>query len=330
LGARSAVSDQDEAATESGTAEFEKLAKLEAPEVLVRALDFLIASRVPSPNPPESLYHYTDASALVGITSEQQLWATNAVFMNDQSEVSHAAALLKALLSEDGDESGSNVLQGPDLAVNHMLQHLHSFVEIYVVSFCAEPDLLSQWRGYGSAGGYAIEFDGPRLLGLGPGKVELTQVIYDEDEQRRQLREFLKTWRAMLADVQCDEWQWFKASALLAMAFGVLAISFKNKAFAEEREWRLFYSRLRLPETLPEEYFSVDFRSRNGLVVPYVRMSPVPSGVPAEPGFLPIKGIRIGPNPYPNLAASGVWHLINERKMGTNVQVSNSTAPLRL
>jgi hypothetical protein len=304
------------------------------PEVLIRSLEFLVGWRnealTAMPAPPKSLYHYTDAPALVSISSGQQLWATNAVFMNDQTEVSHAAALLQALLVVDQHNTGLVENLGPDLAVQHLLSFVHNFVEIYVVSFCAEPDLLSQWRGYGKAAGYAIEFDGPSLLDLGPGNVVLAQVIYEEDVQRRRLSELLTSWRSALAGVECSESDWFKAAALLAQAFGVLAISFKDKAFAEEKEWRLFYSRLRLPQTLPDEYFSVLFRARDGLVVPYVTFTPRPSNAASERSLLPINSIRVGPRPYPPLAASGVWHLINEQKLGDHVVVTNSATPLRL
>jgi hypothetical protein len=224
------------------------------PKPLVGALKFLKAwldkfteSAAP---PPASLYHYTDAASLISIAKTQELWATNGVFMNDQTEVTHAANLLSRLLEEE-DEAAASTNSGPDVAVRHLLQYVHNFVEIYVISFCADGDLLSQWRGYGASGGYAIEFSGNGLVALGPGRLRLVQVQYDEETQLGQLRELLHSWRSILASISSEELGWSKAAALLAQVFGVLAISFKNDAFAEEREWRLCYSRLRLPETSP-------------------------------------------------------------------------------
>jgi hypothetical protein len=121
-----------------------------------------------------------------------------------------------------------------------------------------------------------------------------------------------------------------KSAVLLAQVFGLLAISFKNRAFAEEKEWRLFHSRLRLPQTLPDEHFSVCFRDRKGLVVPYVRFTPRSLSDVSVRDILPIKSICVGPHPHPTLAASGVWHLINETRLGDDVNVTNSGAPLRL
>ena len=301
------------------------------PPVLIRALEFMRAwfdrFKESAAPPPTALHHYTDAASLISIMTTQELWATNAVFMNDQMEISRAASLLSRLLEEDGPTAAGS--RGPDTAVRHLLQYVHNFVEIYVVSFCAEGDLLSQWRGYGATGGYAIEFAGAELRALGPGHPLLVQVTYDEEPQLEQLRELLRSWRSMLASVSSTEPGWFKGAALLAQVFGALAVSFKDEAFAEEKEWRLCYSRLRLPETLPEEPFVVDFRSRGELVIPFVRFQPMPVDKADDSPSLPITGIRVGPHPYPALAASGVWHLINEQKNGSYVKVSNSAAPLR-
>lgn len=305
----------------------------EAKEWFQRSVNFLRAwlqaFTAATPAPPTSLYHYTDAQSLTGIAASQELWATNAVFMNDQTELTHAASLLHHLIEEDRSSPNLRGILGPDTAVSHLLQSVHNYVEIYAVSFCANGDLLSQWRGYTGAIGYAIEFDGPSLLRLGPGQLYLTRVIYDEEVQLNQLRDLLDSWRTALASVHCSQHEWFKAAAILAQAFGRLAVSFKNGAFAEESEWRLFQSRLRLPMTLPDENLAVDFRARRDLVVPFVRFRPIQSEQVSSVHRLPIKSIRVGPNPYPALAASGVWHLINEQRLGTEVTVLNSSAPLR-
>lgn len=257
--------DSDQPPPTSDPATSEVAGSQSVPPVLIRALEFIRSwfdrfqeSAAP---PPTSLHHYTDARSLISIVTTQELWATNAVFMNDQTEVSHAATLMSRLLQEGEPAAGST---GPDVAMRHLLQYVHSFVEIYVVSFCADGDLLSQWRGYGASGGYSIEFTGRELMALGPGRPRLVQVIYDEENQVEQLRELLRSWRSMLSSVSSTEQEWYESAALLAQIFAVLAVSFKNDAFAEEKEWRLCYTRLRLPETLPDEHFAVDFQSTGG------------------------------------------------------------------
>src|ERR1019366_2466702 len=138
---------------------------------------------------PLVLFHYTGSEALISIVGTNQLWATNAVFMNDQSEIWHTAALLTNVLEEPindsqllgADESCLNFAQESMLTV---LRHLHNYVEAYAFCFCSEPDLLSQWRGYGDGSGrYSIGFRSGELDDVGGGPTQLIRVVYDDDLQ---------------------------------------------------------------------------------------------------------------------------------------------------
>ncbi|WP_338390799.1 DUF2971 domain-containing protein, partial [Citrobacter braakii] len=68
---------------------------------------------------------------------------------------------------------------------------MHRAAHVYNLSFCLEPDLLSQWRGYGSSQGVCLEFDDEELL----ASLELTQyqvfknrVLYGRCEQVPDMR----------------------------------------------------------------------------------------------------------------------------------------------
>jgi hypothetical protein len=306
------------------------------PEVMNRLLRFFGEWRASflrgAPESPTSLYHYTGAEALTKIISTNELWATNAVFMNDEMEIRHAATLLGRLIEEasgspGGEGAASRV--NSDGSIRQVLMHLHSYIEVYVACFCSEPDLLSQWRGYGGVGGgYAIGFSGEGLKELGGRALTLLPVVYDESEQEREIRSLVDGWRSVFDSETPLKGGWPGiASALFAQAFGLLAISFKNPAFAEEQEWRLAYLRPRFPQPLPVEYFTADFRTDKGLVVPFVRFVSEPEST--SPGPLPIESVRVGPHRYPSLAASGVWHLLNRHGLGEQVGITNSAAPLR-
>lgn len=132
------------------------------------------------------LYHYTSASGLYGMIERQQLWATNIAYLNDAEErtgffdrrfpnllltsidvaVSELAKSPKgtsAIAEFGGIESvKKNLLESfRDIFRSHTLK----FDEPYTLSFCRPPEhdpengLLSQWRGYGPDGGYAVVFD---------------------------------------------------------------------------------------------------------------------------------------------------------------------------
>lgn len=141
------------------------------------------------------LFHYTSPAGLEGILRTQTLWATHAAFLNDVTELglfperlpeflrAHVESALRvraassdALLSELNQEGGPSIVAG---AMAHELaQAMHdalvgadgqgAILDFFIVSFCTVPSkqalvsehgLLSQWRGYGHHGGYALVFD---------------------------------------------------------------------------------------------------------------------------------------------------------------------------
>jgi hypothetical protein len=132
------------------------------------------------------LYHYTSAVGLYGMVERQQLWATNIAYLNDAEERTGffdrrlpflLRAPIEAAVSElerspEGRKQIARVggrdgvkrawLDGfPPILRSHTL----NFDEPYTLSFCRPSDgdwedgLLSQWRAYGSDGGYAVVFD---------------------------------------------------------------------------------------------------------------------------------------------------------------------------
>ena len=284
---------------------------------------------------PPVLFHYTGSEALTGIVSTNQLWATNAVFMNDQSEIWHTASLLATVLEEPineaqllgADESCLKLAQESMLTV---LRYLHNYVEAYAFCFCSEPDLLSQWRGYGDGSGrYSIGFRSSDLDDVGAGPTQLIQVIYDDGLQIQLMRELVKRWRLMYLESMAEDSRTKNhvEAMLFAQMFAWLAVSFKNKGFEEEREWRIVYLRPRLPETLPDESFEFHFRSIGGISAPYVRFErPV---VDEKVGYLPIDSIHVGPHRYPELAMSGIWHLLAKYRPTEEIAIEKSATPLR-
>jgi len=49
-----------------------------------------------SQKPCGPLYHYTDARGLIGILEQRELWASNALHLNDAEELGHGMRLLRA------------------------------------------------------------------------------------------------------------------------------------------------------------------------------------------------------------------------------------------
>jgi hypothetical protein len=281
-----------------------------------------------NPAPSDVLYHYTNVAALMNIFRTNELWATNAVYTNDQTEILHSVVQLKQIVEPDranrvNDPAGDAMLIVAD--------EFYTIVEAYLVCFCSNGDLLSQWRGYGQQGGYAIGVDPTRFAHLVDNvQVMLVPVVYDPAEQDRLLRDLVGRWRAAFKDVAAaeDDPQMRRMGAFVfAQAFSYLAMNFKNQAFAEEQEWRLVYRRQVIFQD-DGSGLTVRFRDRDGNVTPYVALKATPKEDSAS--RFPARRIVMGPTKYPNLAGFGLMRFL--RSLGyppDSIAIDLSTVPLR-
>jgi hypothetical protein len=275
---------------------------------------------------PELLYHYTDVTGLIGICSSASLWATNLRFMNDAKELSHAGQLMlevlgraRARASEPGQHSVID-------AVEADLTAWDGYPDFYSVSFSAAGDLLGQWRGYGaSGGGYAIGLDPSRLLCPPTARPQpyrfLNRIIYDQARQMEILCGVAERMLALLKGVPASGPDLTAARARAFSALGEVAgymFSFKDPAWAEEREWRAVYV---LP---PGDFDGVRFRAGRGVAVPFVSLA-----MGTDPGGrLPIRRIVQGPSVEPETSANSLELLLASNGY-TNVDIVLSEVPLR-
>jgi hypothetical protein len=123
------------------------------------------------------LYHYTDAAGVQGVVQGNELWASNAAFLNDSTEVVYIQEVLRKVVLEIEDRYSDKIVgQYLGLLEEAFRAALVERFEVYVACFCENPDLLSQWRGYPPAGGgYAIGF---RASVIARGRL-LEKIIYE-------------------------------------------------------------------------------------------------------------------------------------------------------
>ena len=151
-------------------------------EIQASSREILRQLYVPQPPP---LFHYTTADGLFGILRSDELRASSYAFMNDRSEFTYGANLLRAVIEERARSPLGETDQDYYEAILRSRNPIVS--DLYLVCFCAERDLLSQWRGYGGAGSrYCIQFDPAGFTKL-HGASPLLPVLYDQDEQRKLL-----------------------------------------------------------------------------------------------------------------------------------------------
>lgn len=297
------------------------------------------------PTAPVALYHYTNSAGLRGILESSSLWATDAEFLNDAQELqfgrnelcdalrAYAEDLFPSNRTPDGGKEYSRAT-----IVRSALQYLDrgdvnvpvKTERIYVTCFCQDSDLLSQWRGYASADGYAIGFRSAALLDQVPLATEYRVVgQYGFEAERRAGPEV----RPSLVQVQYGDLAvtrmienvlqkiapqpmghpgsqgWMQAVSLAVPALA----SIKHSAFAEEKEWRLYVGGM--GAGLKES-----FRVGSYGIIPYVEL-------PLDLHNA-IHEVVVGPGKYSDVRMTGVARLLRSRDLDS-VNVRASSAPFR-
>jgi hypothetical protein len=215
-----------------------------------RAAQHARASAVPAQREaPRRLYHYTTLSGLLGITSSHSLWASDARYMNDASELAYAVHLISEVVTETLSKMDNEVLRAALPGRPGFANAFEYGTRPFVACFCEEEDLLSQWRGYRAREtGYSLGMDLRALATSGdlPPNTYLRKVVYDSAEQRNEVRDVVEVWlrtAESLLDpersLRAEDVFPYPAIWALQEALAEHHLCFKHPAFAEEREWRL-------------------------------------------------------------------------------------------
>jgi len=279
-----------------------------------------------------TLFHYTTAVGLLGILSSSTLWATDLRFLNDAQEAIYAQELVADAIRGmknpvlDPAHFAYGMGEGPvdqfSQYQGYVLDALNSAqYGVYVACFCESGDLLSQWRGYGTDHGYAIELKTDALtaalggLSTYPPATGLEQVRYGSDAAADVVSlavEAVGDFNLNHPGVKA-EYKALHLSALLA--------TLKNPGFREEEEWRLFAAFDRYqqgPMVDPASHEPTRFRSTPMAIVPYIEVQ-LPSDA--------IATVRVGPGNSTDVREAGVRRLL--RSLGSNATVLRSDVPLR-
>ncbi|MFP2504494.1 DUF2971 domain-containing protein [Buttiauxella gaviniae] len=271
-----------------------------------------------------SIHHYTDLNGLIGIITNHSLWATNIYFLNDKEESNHGCKCFRNTVKQISsdiipDNKKPTILKAIDnyeRAKN--ASHNSPEKHVYSISFCKEPDKLSQWRGYGNKQGVCIEFDKEKLIDFVQNTYYTciaNDVVYTSEdntvEMSKELRELF-----ISSDINVmEENDHFVMMASTYNRLARIIPFFKNDGFSEEDEYRFVFTPWMY---LPEVHFRVN---ENGLI-PYIILSN------ADKKLLPIKSITIGPTKDYGFVESGVRMLLVEK--GYNkVKINSSTIPYR-
>jgi hypothetical protein len=260
-------------------------------------------------SPPEFLYHYTNGDGLLGILQTSTLWATTIEYLNDSPEFRGASDMLKDRLKEEfyfndtlADINTLSRRKQISLWLSQVLEQKHSGGH-HVICFCANGDILSQWRGYSDGSyGYSVGFRTETLTTFSKNAgFVLGKCIYQKDVQKAIIEELFNYCLAMSSSR--DEILSEIASALIQCgAF------FKDDSFAEENEWRLV--------SLGRDIWTMRFRRGKSMITPYIVL---PIGAEANSS---IDHVYIGPCPHMTLSEKSMWMLLGQKGITGDVRCS--------
>jgi hypothetical protein len=305
----------------------------------------------------DTLLHYTTASGLLGILRNNEIWTTAYYCANDESELGAGKGVLTPLFRSKTHEMiqtadprvktfrnrGVDIRDYADQFEQTIFSSALNFFCVYITCFCkpsSEEDfhhgLLSQWRGYGIDGGYALQFSRSKLQAAVERahkaeslSYELQDVYYSPDNPLKD--EVLKHAEAFTSAYlnQLDElanWDFNKQtmrSPIANLPGGPLEslldflIHTKNRHFNEEKECRMS---LLEPVSSGLGVLPVDYFNRSGLLVPFTRTPPSSFNV-----LDCVEWIIVGPGPR-------IWNRFNSvtqmvRNMGLEIKVRPSHIP---
>jgi hypothetical protein len=251
------------------------------------------------------LHHYTSGHGLLGIIGSGSIWATKIQYMNDSKEFVHAIELAdRSIRTRKAAQSNERFSALCDALIEH-LERI-SGMAFYVACFSEVEDSLSQWRGYCPSGfGYSIGFDGDKLREIAtPQGFSLQQCIYSRRDQDQAATQWVDKTLASLTNScpSTEEPRLFCEKAVGVFLDDLIKFApyMKDKAFSDEREWRLV-------ALISDNDPRVQLRPGKSMLVPY---APIDLKLSLDSALL--WNILIGPTPHIELAMSSAAHLFQK------------------
>ncbi|MEE1656659.1 DUF2971 domain-containing protein [Microvirga sp. CF3062] len=305
-----------------------------------------------------SLFHYTSNQGAIGILQSSLLFATHYQYLNDPNELSQAADLIIPLFEKEFREEYQKYIKSGHLNSNVLKEFgdhtylkeartlfdvakrvTNSTTPIFLTSFCRHEEnsdqyvdgLLSQWRGYGSLGGCALEFDEEKLKELiireaeeyAFSHISLRDIKYDRYQETLDLKEIegvaTAITRHMIERSKESEILYNERMHKMYNTIAITLPTLKSIGFREEREVRIIapYMRKEAAAEYPlRAQKEIHFRYRNGQPVPYIHLFD-------NTGTLPIKRIIVGPQRDQSKVAYAIELALEGRGMGVEVARSN-------
>jgi len=202
-----------------------------------------------------NIIHYTDGPAFLNILKNQELWASDAKYLNDYNEINHG----KNIFIKELGLLGDNGLEGSASDITTSIIEFLSWRSVGIISFSQEADLLSQWRGYcPTNGGYAIELQQESMFN--DSDIIINSCIYDKNDQETIAKKYSEQLKPLVGKQDINKER--DIFPIINEMFATICC-FKNHGFYEEKEVRII---------VPPRNRTLYFRERGGLIIPFYKI----------------------------------------------------------
>lgn len=275
--------------------------------------------------PERQYFHYTTPEGLLGIFNHYLNCHSDHI-----SSCTFRASHIRFLNDAMEFNAGVKYLAGIE---NSSIEFAE---DIFVISFCGEGDLLSQWKWYGKNSGIAIEFD-------------LEHIVYQYWENSKgaerlpNIDHWTKPHPVLYTDQERNDYydQIKKANMASHIKFDMTEINqelfvpfCKDKGFQEEKESRLAFF---APDGQEAGIrFPIKYYASNGMIKPTLEVK-----FTAQKGFDQniIKGLTVGPGQNQSLIYNALIHMFdynfsfedncNEHICSSGLVIRKSSIPFR-
>lgn len=301
----------------------------------------------------DRIWHYTSTAGAIGILESRTLWATNVQSLNDEDEFFHAMPLVKEELDRIAASRWVHPLQKQYL-VDCIARIEDEADHIFVACASVDADSLSQWRGYGTGQGIAIEIaldyeagghrdvlqvlqdpsdPPPDLFQPSSGDLvpEWSRVIYDHSEKVDYVRRLLSylTYRTPIAGAATSQDDYTsELAASTSYLIAGLALC-KHESFRDEREVRVALRCTDARQILhrPGPYGVIPYLPSCQMLTDGDRIVNGVRYSSKEEAHLAVTQVMVGPGPHRPSRIAGMQSLL--RRVRPTARATFSQAPFR-
>jgi hypothetical protein len=227
---------------------------------------------------PAIVYHYTSLDTAIKILDSFEIWCTNVAYSTDTYEGIYGQGTIDRICARDSD-----------LLMEGARRLIAEEIDGYTASFCAEPDIPTQWTTYGSNGrGVAIGVDAAVLSSR--SQVAFSHVEYDATRQEKLVKDVLNLFRGRMLSARSWPPRKRRLAYVLTLSFVIVRAMLKDPSYQKEQEYRLLDA---LPKDPKHHDTSLEHFQRGSQSVPFFRVDLRDST--ASGAAQPIREVWLGP-----------------------------------